>query len=133
MAHIQRNSPDSLFDAGFTYSTTVAPGSLIFTAGVAPVDADGTTVAPGDVQGQTIRCLQNLGVVLEEAGATLADVVKLTVYVAEKLQVDLTVAWDAVDGAFDGNPPPGSLLGVAVLRHDDQVVEIEAVAAVPAS
>ncbi|MDF0530467.1 RidA family protein [Tsukamurella sp. 8F] len=112
------------------YSAVVAPGATLFTAGVAPLDEGGTTVAPGDVVGQVRQTLANLAVLLEEQGAGPGDVAKLTVYVAERLQVDLQVAADAVSEHFD-TAPPLAVVGVTRLRYDDQVIEIEAVAAVP--
>lgn len=118
---------------GHTRSATVPPGTLVFTAGAAPIDADGQTVHPGDVSRQARQCMINLQAALEEAGTGLGDVAKVTVFVAERLQVDLVVAWDAVTEAFGDHKPAGSLLGVSVLAYDDQLVEIEAVAVVPAS
>ncbi|MCZ4579934.1 Rid family hydrolase [Gordonia amicalis] len=128
MSSVQINGPRD----GHTRSATVAPGSLVFTAGAAPIDEDGATVAPGDVSEQARQCMANLETALAEAGASLADVAKVTVFVAEHLQADLVVAWDAVTAAFGDHKPAGSLLGVSVLAYDDQLVEIEAVAAIPA-
>ncbi|MBD0861665.1 RidA family protein [Gordonia sp. zg691] len=125
---VQINGPRD----GHTRSATVAPGSLIFTAGAAPVDEFGATVAPGNVSEQARQCMVNLETALSEAGASLADVAKVTVFVAEHLQADLVVAWDVVTEFFGDHRPAGSLLGVSVLAYDDQLVEIEAVAAVPA-
>ena len=113
---------------GHTSSATVSPGALIFTAGAAPIDAEGATVSPGDVTRQAHQCMANLRDALADAGAELTDVVKVTVYVAEKLQADLVVAWDAVTEEFGDHKPAGTLLGVTVLAYDDQLVEIEAVA-----
>lgn len=77
--------------------------------------------------------MANLRDALADAGADLTDVVKVTVYVAEKLQADLVVAWDAVTEEFGDHKPAGTLLGVTVLAYDDQLVEIEAVAVRPGS
>ena len=131
MSHIRVSASGSLFDGGYSHTATAAPGSTVFTAGAAPIDADGANVAPGDVQAQARQCMANLEVALRDAGAALSDVAKVTVYVAEQLQADLTVAWDAVAAAFGEHRPAGTLLGVTVLAHDDQLVEIEAIAALP--
>lgn len=119
-------------DAGFPYSATVNAGPILFTAGISPLDADGEVTEPGDVVAQTRQCLHNLRAVLAERGASSADIAKLTVYVAEHLQVDLEVAWDAVVDEFDGQVPPAMMIGVTVLPYDGQLVEVDAVAAVPA-
>ncbi len=128
---VRRDRSESLPDQGFPHSATVPAGALLFTAGIAPVDETGAVAHPGDVVGQTKRCLANLGGILAERGAGLGDVAKLTVHVAERMQVDLVVAWEAVVESFDGDVPPTSVVGVTVLPLDEQVVEIEAVAASP--
>ncbi|WAC53896.1 RidA family protein [Gordonia sp. SL306] len=132
MSRVRLNGSSALHDGGFAYSATVAPGPLLFTAGISPLTTDGAVDAPGDVVGQTRTCLQNLAVILTEQGASMSDVAKLTIYVAEQLQADLTVAWDAVVAQFGDAVPPAMMLGVTVLPYDEQVVEIEAIAALPA-
>jgi enamine deaminase RidA (YjgF/YER057c/UK114 family) len=116
--------------APYAYAA-VAHGAtrLVFTAGACPLDADGNTVAIGDVAGQAEQVMANLQVALREAGAELTDVVKSTVYVATQRQDDLVAAWDVVHRWFGDHDAPSTLLGVAVLGYDDQLVEVEAVAA----
>ncbi|MYR07004.1 RidA family protein [Gordonia sp. SID5947] len=132
MSRVRLNGSSALHDGGFAYSSTVTPGPLLFTAGISPLTTDGDVDSPGDVVGQTRKCLENLTVVLGEQNASMSDVAKLTVYVAERLQADLTVAWDAVVERFDGVVPPAMMMGVTVLPYDEQVVELEAIAALPA-
>ena len=105
---------------------------LVFTAGACPLDADGATVAAGDVAAQAEQVMANLRIALREAGAGLDDVVKTTVYVATQRREDLVAAWDVVRRSFGDHDPPSTLLGVAVLGYPDQLVEVEAVAAFPA-
>jgi 2-iminobutanoate/2-iminopropanoate deaminase len=112
---------------GHAQSATVT-SPLVFAAGVAPVTVDGATEAPGDVVGQVRAALANLDRILTEAGSSNASIAKLTVYVAEHLQVDLEVAADAVSAALQPTPPL-AVVGVTRLRRDDQVIELEAVAA----
>jgi enamine deaminase RidA (YjgF/YER057c/UK114 family) len=102
---------------------------LVFTAGACPLDADGRTVAIGDVAGQAEQVMANLEVTLRDAGAGLGDVVKTTVFVATERQGDLVAAWDVVRRWFGDHDAPSTLLGVSVLGYDDQLVEVEAVAA----
>lgn len=103
--------------------------SLVFTAGACPLDESGETVAVGDIAGQAERVMINLGITLQEVGAALADVVKTTVYVASHSRPDLLTAWDVVSRHFGDHDAPSTLLGVAVLGYPDQLVEVEAVAA----
>jgi enamine deaminase RidA (YjgF/YER057c/UK114 family) len=87
-------------------------------------------VGVGDHAAQAARCVENLRVALEAAGATLADLVSTRVLVASSRQADLVVAWEVVRDALAPHDPPSTLLGVTVLGYDDQLVEVEAVAAV---
>jgi enamine deaminase RidA (YjgF/YER057c/UK114 family) len=120
---------DSLFQgAPYAYASIAPAGSLIFTAGACPLDDNGQVVGAGDVRAQASMAVANLGVALAEAGATFADVLKTTVYVASAQQADLVAAWEVVAAAFGDHDAPSTLLGVTVLGYRDQLVEIEAVA-----
>ena len=102
----------------------------MFTAGACPLDASGATVAPGDVAGQAEQVMANLRTALRAAGADLGDVLKTTVYVATGEREDLVAVWDVVRRHFGDHDAPSTLLGVSVLGYPDQLVEVEAVAAV---
>lgn len=119
--------------AEYAYAATVdVPSRVVFTAGACPLDADGATVCPGDYVGQARQVMANLAVALDSAHAALSDVVKTTVYVASADQLDLGAVWQVVRDAFGDHDPPSTLLGVTVLGYDDQLVEVEAIAAAPA-
>jgi enamine deaminase RidA (YjgF/YER057c/UK114 family) len=122
---------DSLY-AGvpYAYASIAGPGSLIFTAGACPLDDNGQVVGVGDVRAQASLAVANLGTALAAAGATLADVLKTTVFVASTQQADLVAAWEVVEAAFGEHDAPSTLVGVTVLGYRDQLVEIEAVAAI---
>ena len=96
------------------------------------MDADGSTVAVGDFAGQANQVMANLETALQAAGVQLTDVVKTTVFVASSQRKDLSTVWDVVRAAFGDHDAPSTLLGVAVLGYDDQLVEVEAVAVRPA-
>ncbi|MGR6322366.1 Rid family hydrolase [Micromonospora soli] len=119
--------------AEYAYAAEVAPPArLVFAAGACPLDAEGRTVAPGDPVAQARQVMANLAVALAAAGARLTDVVKTTVYVASGDRADLVAVWQVVRDAFGDHDAPSTLLGVAVLGYPDQLVEVEAVAAVRA-
>lgn len=119
--------------AEYAYAATVeVPSRLVFTAGACPLDAAGATVCPDDYVGQARQVMTNLAVALESAHAELRDVVKTTVYVASADRSDLVAVWEVVRDAFGDYEPPSTLVGVTVLGYDRQLVEVEAVAAVPA-
>ena len=117
--------------AEFAYAATApADARLVFLAGSCPLEADGSTAAVGDYAGQAAKCVENLRIALSEAGARLEDVISTRVLVASTRQADLVEAWDVVRETFGDHDVPSTLLGVTVLGYDDQLVEIEAVAAV---
>ena len=117
--------------AEYAYAATAPPGArLIFLAGACPLDEDGSTVAVGDYAGQAARAIANLQTALAAAGAALTDVISTRVLVATTRQPDLVTAWQVVRDGFGDHDVPSTLTGVTVLGYRDQLVEIEAVAAV---
>ncbi|MEJ7702306.1 MAG: RidA family protein [Geodermatophilaceae bacterium] len=117
--------------APYAYAAVAADVSrLVFTAGACPLDESGAIVAVGDVAGQAEQAIANLVTALRAAGAGLTDVVKTTVYVASHRQEDLLAAWGVISAAFADHDAPSTLLGVAALGYRDQLVEVEAVAAI---
>jgi enamine deaminase RidA (YjgF/YER057c/UK114 family) len=123
---------DRLSDvAEYAYAATApADARLIFLAGACPINLDGTTVGVGDYAAQAAKCVENLRIALEAAGAGIGDVINTRVLVASTVQADLVTAWEVVHAAFGDHDVPSTLLGVTVLGYLDQLVEIEAVAAV---
>lgn len=115
----------------YAYAATAPPGGLIFTAGACPIDPNENIVGPGDIAAQARQVMANLTDALAAAGASLADVLKTTVYVASGEQADLATAWDVVRTAFGAHDAPSTLLGVAALGYAGQLVEVEAVALAP--
>jgi enamine deaminase RidA (YjgF/YER057c/UK114 family) len=106
------------------------PGaSLVFTAGACPLDATGETVGRGDIAAQAEQVMDNLLVALRAAGADFRDVVKTTIYVASDRRQDLVTVWEVYRRHIGAHDAPSTLLGVSVLGYPDQLVEVEAVAA----
>jgi len=114
----------------YAYAAIAPEGSrLVFLAGACPLDADGETVGVGDYSAQAAQAMENLVTALGDAGATLRDVVSTRVLVASASQTDLVTAWNVVRSVFGEHDAPSTLLGVTVLGYPNQLVEIEAVAA----
>ncbi|GAA2388149.1 RidA family protein [Streptomyces glaucosporus] len=117
--------------AEYAYAATApADARLIFLAGACPLNEDGTTAAVGDYAGQAAKAVENMRTALADAGASIEDVISTRVLVASDRQQDLVTAWEVVRNAFGDHDVPSTLMGVTVLGYDDQLVEIEAVAAV---
>jgi enamine deaminase RidA (YjgF/YER057c/UK114 family) len=117
--------------APYAYAARAHPAGLILTAGACPLNEQGEVTAPGDIPAQMRQALANLRIALDEAGATIRDVLKTTVYVATTDRADLVAAWNEVAAAFGEHDAPSTLLGVTVLGYPGQLVEIEAIAAAP--
>ena len=104
----------------------VSGGRLVFVAGQIPWDADGQTVCKGDVAGQTRQVFANIGAVLAEAGGSLDDVVKITIFAAD---IRYRNAINQVRTETFKEPYPASTqVAVASLVDPEWLVEIEAVA-----
>jgi enamine deaminase RidA (YjgF/YER057c/UK114 family) len=111
---------------GVPYEYTSTAGGLVFTAGACPLDAEGRTVAPGDLAEQTRCAVDNLLEAVAEAGVTTDDLLKTTIYVVADKQSDLVRAWSIISERI--GRVPSTLLGVSLLGYPDQLVEIEAIA-----
>ncbi|GAA3513531.1 enamine deaminase RidA (YjgF/YER057c/UK114 family) [Streptosporangium album] len=134
MTHIDFSTPPTLPPTnGYSHVATVSPNSrLVWTSGQVPIAVDGTPAAAGDWEAQTRLVMRNVGAALEAGGATWDDVFKLTIYVVDTSALPVI---RAVRDEFVNleRPPTSSLVQVAGLFRPDILVEIEAVAAVPAA
>lgn len=117
--------------AQYAYAATApANARLIFLAGACPLNADGSTAAVGDYAGQAAKVIENLRIALADSGASMTDVIMTRVLVASSRREDLVTAWGVVREAFGDHDAPSTLTGVTVLGYTDQLVEVEAIAAV---
>lgn len=107
----------------------------MYLAGQTGMDAAGTIVAVNDLVGQFRQALANLQAVLDEAGAQMTDIVKLTLFVTDKKNYQANVrAIGQVYREFFGRYYPAmTLVEVKSLWDDAALVEIEGVAVIPSS
>lgn len=107
------------------YCDAVQFGNLLFISGVPPTDASGKVVGGEDVSAQTRQVFLNMKRVLDAAGASFADILKVTVYL---LDVNDRAKINPVRKEFFGAARPAStLIGVNELAIPGMKVEIEAV------
>jgi 2-iminobutanoate/2-iminopropanoate deaminase len=107
------------------YSQAVRSGGYLFCSGQIPLDPATGKMVEGGIEAQTERVLRNLDAVLEAGGASLAEVVKTTVYLADLSDFP---AMNAVYGKFfPENPPARATVQVAKLPAG-ALVEIDAIA-----
>jgi len=104
------------------------PGSTVYVAGQGPVSADGGLVGDGDFETQARQTFANLRTVLEEAGASLENVVRLTVYLTDiaRLREYGRIRAEAIPG----RPPAGTAVQVGALALPGMLLEVDAIAVV---
>jgi enamine deaminase RidA (YjgF/YER057c/UK114 family) len=126
----RRNAPGLSPPPGYAHVAVASGHRLVTTAGAVPLDAGGELVGPGDYVAQTRQTIENLLRALAAAGATGDDVLKTTVYVVAASGADLVAVWEVVQDSPIA-AAASTLLGVSLLGYAGQLVEIEAIAAVP--
>ncbi|MFQ5520265.1 MAG: RidA family protein [Candidatus Methylomirabilia bacterium] len=112
------------------YTHVVKVGQLVFVSGCTASNEHGRTVGVGDVVVQARQVHENLRRCLDAAGATFADICKVTVFlknVADREKVN-TVRKEY----FGQSRPASTLVEISRLVRDDLLVEIDAVAVLPA-
>ena len=109
------------------YSAGIRAGNMVFTAGQLGLDPASGSLVPGGVEAETRQALLNLQAILEAGGASLASVVKTTVFLRD--MADFTKMNGIYGEFFTQNPPARSTVQVAALPKNG-AVEIEAVALV---
>ncbi|MEA2064495.1 MAG: Rid family detoxifying hydrolase [Gemmatimonadota bacterium] len=112
------------------YSLWVKAGGFVFISGQGPLDPTSGEVFLGDIAEQTRMTFDNIEAVLADAGLSLADVVKTTVFLSN--MGDFALMNEVYAGRFGATKPARSTVEVAALPLGFGV-EIEAVAAVPGS
>jgi len=108
------------------YSQAIKAGNLLFCSGQIPLDPkSGEMVGIGDVRAQARRVMENLRAVLQAGGASFAQVVKTTIYLADL--GDFGAVNEIYGGYFQANPPARATVQVAGLPRG-AMVEIDAIA-----
>ena len=110
---------------------TVSGGTLVFVAGMTSrSEKDAAPVHPGDMRAQLRQVCQNIGRALRSVGADFADVVKTTTFTTDVDEYHRVA--DERFKYFTRDLPTSALIGVQRLSHPDLMIEIEAMAVVPA-
>jgi 2-iminobutanoate/2-iminopropanoate deaminase len=111
------------------YSPAVRAGDFIFVSGQVPVDPVSGLVVSGDVKAETRRVLENIRLNLEGCGASMADVVKCQVFLAD-IQ-DFAAMNEVYTEFFGDSKPARTTIGVGALPLAGAKVEIDAIAFKP--
>jgi 2-iminobutanoate/2-iminopropanoate deaminase len=116
-----QNAPEAIGP----YSHAVSSDGLVFCSGMVGVDPSSGALVEKSIQAQTTRALQNLGAVLESAGAGFGNVVKVTAYLTD--MGEFAGFNEAYGEFFTDDPPARATVGVAALPLG-AMVEVECVA-----
>lgn len=111
------------------YSQGVTVGPWLFTAGQLPLDPATGQLVPGGIAEQAERVLKNIQGIVEAAGGTLRDVVKVTVFIADIADWG---PFNEIYARFFPTDPPARTVVTAKELHYGARVEVEAVACIPA-
>jgi len=117
-------SSGSPFEPKIGFSRAVRIGPLVAVSGTAPIAADGGVAAPGDVYGQTKRCLEIIAQAIGQAGLGLESVIRTRV-----MLTDISRWEDAARAhgeVFAGIRPACTFVEVKGLINREWLVEIEA-------
>jgi 2-iminobutanoate/2-iminopropanoate deaminase len=109
------------------YSQAIVAGGLVFCSGTAGIDP-ATGAAPDGIEAQTEQALRNLAAVLAAAGASMADVVKTTIFYSD---VDDFARLNEVYARHMPDPPPARSAPANVRLPHGLLVSIDAIAALP--
>lgn len=107
------------------YSQGVKSGNLIFVSGQLPIDVATGAFAGDDITSQTTQSLKNVQAVLEEAGATMDNVIKATVFLKD---MNDFAGMNAVYNEFFNEPYPARAAVEVARLPKDALVEIEVIA-----
>jgi enamine deaminase RidA (YjgF/YER057c/UK114 family) len=128
---VRINPPELGTPPGYSQIVDVSAGRIIFIAGQTALDRDGNVVGKYDFAAQAAQVFSNLGVALQAAGCTAANLVKLTVFLTD--MGNLARYREARNRFFASVTPPAApavtLVEVAKLYGPDFKIEIEAIAA----
>lgn len=130
MSTRERTSSGGPFEERFGYCRAVRVGDQVHVSGTAAVEPDGR-VTPGGVGAQTARCLTIIGAALADLGGSLADVVRVRIYITDIRQYEET--GNHLQAAFGDHPPAATMVEVSGLIDPQMLIEIEVDAVIGAA
>ncbi len=125
------NTPGAVEPFGVFSSAAWQPeGRVLHISGHVAQDAEGNIVGVGDIRSQTRQTLENIKRVLDSVGGTMSDIAKVTVFVTDMSTLD--DIHEVRSEFFDPPYPASSLVEVSGLVRPEYLIEIEAIAVIPA-
>ena len=125
------NTPGAVEPFGVFSSAAWQPeGRVLHISGHVAQDAEGNIVGIGDIRSQTRQTLENIKRVLDSVGGTMSYIAKVTVFVTDMSSLD--DIHEVRSEFFDPPYPASSLVEVSRLVRPEYLIEIEAIAVIPA-
>ena len=126
------NPPTLPEPRGFNHGFLVSGGQLLFLAGQDASDAEGNIVAPGDIAAQFEQVVRNLKAVVEEAGGSLQDIVKLNLFVSDRdaYVANLKSIGQIHRSYFGDHYPAMALFEVSAFFREGNMIEMEGMAVI---
>ena len=117
---------------GYSHIAKVNKGTLIYLAGQVSSDASGKLVGEGNFEAQAEQVFRNVRSAVEAAGGTMADIVKMNIYLVAEVGQDEVPKMRAVRDRYvdTAKPPASTLVFVTRLARPGWLIEIEAIAAI---
>lgn len=112
----------------FSQAFVVSGGKTVYVSGMTARDENGELVGDGDIAAQTVQVLENMKAVVEAAGGSMADVVKLTIFMQDVSQ--LQQIRDIRARYFSKPFPASTVVEISRLADERFLIEIEAVAVI---
>lgn len=130
--HVRFVAPPTLAPApGYSQVVQVSGGTTIYVAGQVAVDVSGQLVGPGDFRVQAQQVFANLQAALASVGADFSHVVKVNIYLLDRS--NLPILREVRDQYVNTDAPPAStLVEVRSLAREEFLLEVEAIASLPA-
>jgi enamine deaminase RidA (YjgF/YER057c/UK114 family) len=116
---------------GYSHIAKVNKGTMIYLAGQVSSDASGKLVGEGNFEAQAEQVFRNVKIAVEAAGGTMADIVKMNIYLVAEVGQDEVPKMRAIRDRYVNKekPPASTLVVVSRLARPGWMIEIEAVAA----
>ena len=119
------NPPTLLSTTNYAHVVSTSGGRTIYVSGMVPVDKDGKLVGADDFTAQTRQVFENVKAALAAAGATMDDVVKITLFLVDASQIP---KFREVRSQYFKDPPASTAAEVKALLRPGVMLEMDAIA-----
>jgi len=109
-----------------TWAQGTRKANLVFISGQVPLDKEGNLVGSGDFRAQALQALDNLVAMLKSLGASVEDLMMITVFVTD--MNNRTTFAEVRDGYFRKHPPASTIVEINSLYMKEVMIEVNGIA-----